>query len=279
MWLNVCFSSFCSTITHTLFTKRFLLGHFNLNTSANDWKAWICSEVFESWLKSLCISCPSCVDFDPIDYLVFVVFLLFDIAFHSWISVQEQVLKDSLILWRNLLSLRKHIKILKSVALHSKNSLLSVCRCSLRQASPGICHQLERSCPKSGERPRSEEYHDGPASHLINLLVVQMNNEYLRVQTVNAYVYSNMLLCPIKLSDSTDHCFFFLVEHTVDTIYLSQLSQSKGKFSHHSKIIETEVLSTYVYHPWMSDRLHFTIFLLVHNSLKVTAWVHIVHLA
>lgn len=45
-----------------------------------------------------------------------------------------------------------------------------------------------------------KSHHDRTASQLINLLVVQMNNEYLRVQTANTCVYSNMLPCSNKLN-------------------------------------------------------------------------------
>ena len=47
---------------------------------------------------------------------------------------------------------------------------------------------------------RVKSHNDKTASPLINLLVVQMNNKYLRVQTVNTCVYSNMLLCSNKLN-------------------------------------------------------------------------------
>lgn len=83
-----------------------------------------------------------------------------------------------------------------------KKKMLSLCRCWLRLASPGICHLLGRSCPKSGESLslRSEKPRWQNCIPPINLLVVQMNNKYLRVHTANTCVYSNMLLCSNKLN-------------------------------------------------------------------------------
>lgn len=72
---------------------------------------------------------------------------------------------------------------------------VSLCRCWLRLALPGTFHLLGRSCPKSGEKLRSE---GPPRTPPIKPTVVQMNDKYLRVQTTKPCVYSNMFLCSIN---------------------------------------------------------------------------------